>query len=156
MARRWTTPAALDAETRLLNAATNGAGPAVRDGFAERVAAAVTSTEGPPQSLTARGVNALSADQAAALVQVCSSGRGVQVLVGPAGSGKTTTLKAIKGTWDLDPDRPTNTGGVVGLAPSAVAAAQLSQALGTRCETTAKWLHETVGPGGQGPDPRSP
>ena len=149
MARRWTTPAALDAETRLLNAATNGAGPAVRDGFAERVAAAVTSPEGPPQSLTARGVHALSADQAAALVQVCSSGRGVQVLVGPAGSGKTTTLKAIKGTWDLDPDRPTNTGGVVGLAPSAVAAAQLSEALGTRCETTAKWLHETVGPGGQ-------
>jgi len=149
MARRWTTSTVLDAETRLLTAATTGAGPAVRDGFAERVAAALTCPEGPPRSLTARGMRALSADQAAALVQVCSAGRGLQVLVGPAGSGKTTALKAIKGTWDLDPDRATNTGGVVGLAPSAVAAAQLSEALGTRCETTAKWLHETVGPGGQ-------
>ena len=42
-----------------------------------------------------------------------------------------------------------NTAGVIGLAPSAAAAQELSTALGVRCETTAKWLHETIGPGGQ-------
>ncbi|MEP6760478.1 MAG: MobF family relaxase [Sporichthyaceae bacterium] len=148
-ARRWTSATVLDAETRLLAAATTGAGPAVADGFIARVADALTAAEGPPRSLTDRGFRSLAPDQAAALVQVCTAGRAVQVLVGPAGTGKTTTLKAISGAWNLDPERATYSGGVVGLAPSAAAAAELSQALGTRCETTAKWLHETVGPAGQ-------
>lgn len=149
MTRRWTTTTILDAENRLLAAATNGIGPAVGGRLAARVAAAATAPEGPPQALTDRGINALSPDQAAALVQVCSSGRAVQVLVGPAGSGKTTTLKAIKAVWNMNSVDATATHGVVGLAPSAVAAAELSTALRSRCETTAKWLHETVGPAGQ-------
>ena len=127
----------------------DGIGPAVGERLAARVAAAATAPEGPPQALTDRGIDALSADQAAALVQVCSSGRAVQVLVGPAGSGKTTTLKAIKAVWNMNSVDATATDGVVGLAPSAVAAAELSTALRSRCETTAKWLHETVGPAGQ-------
>lgn len=146
MARRWTSPAILDAESRLLNAATTGVGPAVDERLASRVAAATTSAQDLPRSLSDRGIGRLSPDQAAALVAVCTSGRGAQVLVGPAGSGKTTTLKAIKGLWSMDRH---NTAGVIGLAPSAAAAQELSTALGVRCETTAKWLHETIGPGGQ-------
>jgi AAA domain len=38
---------------------------------------------------------------------------------------------------------------VLGLAPSATAAHELSAALGIPCENTAKWLHETTGPGGR-------
>lgn len=149
MARRWTSSTVLDAETRLLTAATTGAGPAVGTSFIARVATALTAAEGPPPSLAARGFTSLSEDQAAALVQVCTGRRAVQVLVGPAGTGKTTTLKAISSAWNLDPERSTHSGGVVGLAPSAAAAAELSKAVGTRCETTAKWLYETVGPAGQ-------
>ncbi|MBS1849225.1 MAG: AAA family ATPase [Actinobacteria bacterium] len=40
-------------------------------------------------------------------------------------------------------------GSVLGLAPSAAAADVLSESLGVDCENTAKWLHETVGPGAQ-------
>ena len=38
-------PAILDAETRLLNAATTGVGPAVDERLASRVAAATTSAQ---------------------------------------------------------------------------------------------------------------
>ena len=37
---------------------------------------------------------------------------------------------------------------MIGLAPSATAAARLSEALRIPCKTTAKWLHETTGPVG--------
>ncbi|WNB86148.1 AAA family ATPase [Cellulomonas sp. ATA003] len=65
------------------------------------------------------------------------------VLVGPAGTGKTTTLAALKNVWEQTYGR----GAVVGLAPSATAAAELGHALGIECENTAKWLHESTGSG---------
>ncbi|WNB85152.1 AAA family ATPase [Cellulomonas sp. ATA003] len=65
----------------------------------------------------------------------------VDALVGPAGSGKTTTLRALTDFWQR------TVGPVVGLAPSATAAHTLSESLGIDCETTAKWLYETTGTG---------
>ena len=65
------------------------------------------------------------------------------MLVGPAGTGKTTTLIAIRAAWETVHGR----GSVVGLAPSATAAAELAAALSIPCENTAKWLHEADGPG---------
>ncbi|WP_034622986.1 MobF family relaxase [Cellulomonas sp. URHE0023] len=81
----------------------------------------------------------LSVDQREAAKAVLLSPRQLAVLVGPAGTGKTTTLAALADEW-----RRTR-GTVIGLAPSASAAATLSDALGARCETTAKWMFESVG-----------
>ena len=101
------------------------------------------------RKLRLAGLARLSPDQADAVAQVCTDGRAVQVLVGPAGTGKTTTLKVIARLWGRDPRNAVGHPAVIGLAPSATAAARLSEALRIPCETTAKWLHETTGPAGQ-------
>ncbi|WP_313541154.1 MobF family relaxase [Leifsonia aquatica] len=77
----------------------------------------------------------LSADQAAALASVAVSGRALDVLVGPAGAGKTTAMNALRRAWESEHGH----GSVVGLAPSAVAAQVLSDDLGIPTENTAKW-----------------
>ena len=66
------------------------------------------------------------------------SGRQVDLLVGPAGAGKTTAMHALKTAWT----KAHGKNSVVGLAPSAVAAQVLAEDLGIGCENTAKWLHE--------------
>ncbi len=86
-------------------------------------------------------LGALAPDQRAAAQAVIASGRQLDVLVGPAGSGKTTTLAALTSFWRQ------NVGPVIGLAPSATAAHTLSTSLGVTCETTAKWLYESTGDG---------
>jgi conjugative relaxase-like TrwC/TraI family protein len=155
MARRYTSPAILAAETRLLDAATTGAGPALDAAAVDGVVAALTLDpsdpvdEGREPKLRRAGLARLSPDQAAAVAQVCTGGRAVQVLVGPAGTGKTTTLKVIARLWGRDPGNAGGRPTVIGLAPSATAAAQLASALRIPCETTAKWLHETTGPAGR-------
>lgn len=80
----------------------------------------------------------LSAEQAEMLARIAVSGRRVDLLVGPAGAGKTTAMHALKRAWTKTYGR----GSVVGLAPSAVAAQVLAEDLGIGCENTAKWLHE--------------
>jgi len=119
----------LDAEQRLLTAAADTTGPTAR----------VLD-----EALTLPGTNrGLADDQESAVRQVATSGRRVDLLVGPAGSGKTTTLAALRRAWEREHGR----GSVIGLAPSSTAAANLAGALGIACENTAKWLHESTGPG---------
>jgi conjugative relaxase-like TrwC/TraI family protein len=155
MARRYTSPAILAAETRLLDAATTGVGPALDPAHVDGVVADLTLDpsdpvdEGRDPKLRRAGLARLSPDQAAAVAQVCTAGRAVQVLVGPAGTGKTTTLKVIARLWGRNAGNAVGGPAVIGLAPSATAAARLSEALRIPCETTAKWLHETTGPAGQ-------
>ena len=84
----------------------------------------------------------LAEDQVEAIVGIATSPQPVQVLVGPAGTGKTTTMQVLAGAWTT----AYGAGSVIGLAPSAIAAAGLGQALGIECETTAKWIHETGKP----------
>src|SRR4051794_2121247 len=62
----------------------------------------------------------------------------VDLLVGPAGAGKTTAMRALREAWS----RQHGGGSVVGLAPSAAAAVVLAEELGLACENTAKWLYE--------------
>jgi conjugative relaxase-like TrwC/TraI family protein len=90
---------------------------------------------------TEQHLGALAPDQRVAAEAVITSGHLLDVLVGPAGSGKTTTLAALTSFWRQ------NVGPVVGLAPSATAAHTLSTSLGVTCETTAKWLYESAGDG---------
>ena len=63
------------------------------------------------------------------------SGRVVDVLVGPAGAGKTTAMRALRTAWEGEHGLDS----VVGLAPSAVAAQVLADDLGIQTENTAKW-----------------
>jgi AAA domain len=87
----------------------------------------------------------LAADQVDAVVAVATWGRLLDVLVGPAGTGKTTTLRALRAAWETGHGR----GSVIGLAPSANAAHELAASVGIGCETISKWLTETTGPAAQ-------
>ena len=80
----------------------------------------------------------LSREQGEAVASIATSGRQVDLLVGPAGAGKTTTMLALLRTWSAEHGQ----GSVVGLAPSANAAQNLADELGITCDNTAKWLHE--------------
>ncbi len=77
----------------------------------------------------------LGEDQADALTKIAVSGGMLDVLVGPAGAGKTTAMSALRRAWEKEHGE----GSVVGLAPSAVAAQVLSEDLGIATENTAKW-----------------
>jgi conjugative relaxase-like TrwC/TraI family protein len=98
------------------------------------------TTTGPalPALTVAAHTNQLAADQAVAVTTVATSGRVVDVLVGPAGAGKTTTMRTLRQAWTHLYGDTT----VVGLAPSAAAAEVLSAELAVPAETLAKWLHD--------------
>ncbi len=80
----------------------------------------------------------LSAEQVEVITRIASSGRRLDLLVGPAGAGKTTAMRGLRKAWLAERGQ----GSVVGLAPSAAAAKALAQDLGIGCDNTAKWLHE--------------
>ena len=121
---KYSSTAVLDAEARLLGRAERVTAPTVAASVARRAAAT--------------GKVQLSAQQRRAVESICQSGRQVDVLVGPAGAGKTTTMRALRTAWTAERGR----GSVVGLAPSAAASQALADDLGVACENTAKWLHE--------------
>jgi ATP-dependent exoDNAse (exonuclease V) alpha subunit len=63
---------------------------------------------------------------------MCSSGARLQLAIAPAGAGKTTAMRALVLAW-------TEEGGqVLGLAPSAAAAAVLAEQTGVHTDTLAK------------------
>ena len=124
----YTTQALLDAEARLLEAGRDSTGPSVPVATVAAVADA---------NLPGRGYG-LSLDQAVAVEKVATSGRVLDVLVGPAGTGKSTTMAGLRAAWEAEH----GPGSVVGLAPSAAAAEVLAQELGIATENTAKWLTE--------------
>ncbi|ADB73516.1 MobF family relaxase [Geodermatophilus obscurus] len=120
-AQRYTSRAVLDAEALLVTAAgrTDGrrADPAV-------VELALLEA-------TANGTE-LNPGQAQLVRDLAGSGARVQLAVAPAGAGKTTALATLARAWTA------GGGTVLGLAPSAVAAAVLRSALAGRCDTLAK------------------
>lgn len=66
----------------------------------------------------------LNPDQQTLVREMATSGKRLQLAIAPAGTGKTTAMRALATAW-------TNSGGnVVGLAPSAAAAEQLRTQLG--------------------------
>ncbi len=79
----------------------------------------------------ANGV-ALNAAQVALVRSMATSGRRVQLALAPAGSGKTTAMTALANAWT------SGGGAVLGLAPSAAAAAVLRDHIGTTTDTLAK------------------
>jgi hypothetical protein len=125
---RYTTTNILQAEDRLLEAARELAGPKL----AMAVVAEVTE-----QNLPGRDYG-LSTDQALAVEKIATSGRVLDLLLGPAGSGKSTAMAGLRAVWEASHGK----GSVIGLAPSAVAAQVLSDEIGIETENTAKWLTE--------------
>ena len=135
----FSSEALLAAEDRLLARAGTMTGATVPLETVERIA----------RKPDARG-RVLGEDQAAALTAIAVSGRVVDVLVGPAGAGKTTAMSALRRAWEKEH----GAGSVIGLAPSAVAAQVLADDLGIATENTAKWwqnhlMHGTTFEAGQ-------
>lgn len=114
----------LEAEDRLLERSRTTTGPSIPLVTIERMARK-RDREG----------RVLGEDQVAALTSIAISGRVVDVLVGPAGAGKTTAMNVLRRAWEAEH----GSGSVVGLAPSASAAQVLADDLGIATENTAKW-----------------
>jgi hypothetical protein len=117
----FTSRALLDAEARLLDAGRATAAPTIP---AEAVAHAV------PGQPTGEQIDAIG--------KLVTSGRVVDVLVGAAGTGKSTAMGTLRTVWENE----FGEGSVIGLAPSATAADVLGTELGIPTENTAKWLRE--------------
>jgi conjugative relaxase-like TrwC/TraI family protein len=118
---RWTLHSALDEEAWLLDVALEHSGHQLDPATIE----------------TAIANHELGDDQADAVRELLNSHRRVGLLVGPAGAGKTRTLRAVVDAWE-------QTGrSVLGLTVSQAAAQVLSAEAQVRAENTAKWLHET-------------
>ncbi|MGH3340037.1 MAG: MobF family relaxase, partial [Propionibacteriaceae bacterium] len=85
-------------------------------------------------ALLESGANGMTLDagQAALVRSMATSGARLQLALAPAGSGKTTALRALTQAW-LE-----GGGHVLGLAPSAAAAAQLHDHTGAPSDTLAK------------------
>lgn len=120
----FTSTELLEAESRLLERAADQTAPRV---------AATTLRSAARTKLPGGGV--LADDQLAALLSIVGSGRVIDVLVGPAGAGKTTAMSVLRHAWE----KAHGAGSVAGLAPSAAAATVLATDLGITTENLAKW-----------------
>lgn len=78
---------------------------------------------------------ALNAGQTTLVRELATSGRRVQLALAPAGTGKTYAMRTFGTAWR------DSGGSVIGLAPTAAAAAVLREDLGTETDTLAKLVH---------------
>ncbi|WP_028985088.1 MobF family relaxase [Sporichthya polymorpha] len=120
---RWAGAEVLAAEARVLSLADRG-----RGGGYGRVPAA--------SLVLALEDAGLDATQRAAVWAIAEGGDFLSVLTAPAGAGKTRTLGLAAEAWSRAGHR------VLGLAPSARAAAELADATGSRTDTLAKWVYD--------------
>jgi hypothetical protein len=117
----FTSTRILDAEQRLVDTAGR------YDGHTVPLAAVDVAL----LQASANGV-ALNAGQVALVRQMATSGARLQLAIAAAGTGKTTAMQTLAAAW-------TEAGGtVIGLAPSAAAAAQLRDQIGAHTDTLAK------------------
>ncbi|BCW58537.1 MobF family relaxase [Arthrobacter sp. StoSoilB20] len=131
--RLYTDQSTLDFEEEILAAKNNDGGPAVPVDLAFETLTSYRNGEG----------SCLHDDQLTAASEVLLSSSRLDAIVGPAGTGKTTTLGAVKAAWEA----AYGMGSVVGLAPAAASAEVLGSELRMVTENVAKWLHESVGSG---------
>jgi AAA domain/TrwC relaxase len=117
----FTSTRILDAERRLVTAGSRTDGRIV-DAVAVDLALLESAADGV----------ALDAGQATLVRSMATSGARLQLAIAPAGAGKTTALRTLTHAW-LE-----GGGKVLGLAPSAAAAAQLRDHTGAPTDTLAK------------------
>lgn len=118
----WTTPSIAATEAELLRAADR---PNERDWFVPAAVEAAIASE--PH---------LSEEQAQA-IRVATNRDGVSVCDAPAGSGKTTLTRTL-----VEAARLSGVQHIIGLAPSWVAADELSKSCGISACSIAKWRHD--------------
>lgn len=125
---RFTSVTVLAAEDRLLHAATTTAGVVVGQGFLAGALAQYEQTTG----------RTLNDGQRELARRFAASGHLVEAGIGPAGTGKTTSMTVFARAAEAAGAR------VLGLAPSAAAAAVLGDELGIGADTIAKllWTHK--------------
>jgi DNA primase catalytic core len=132
-AELFTSTRILEAERRLVATA----------GRRDRHGITTTAVDMALLEVTANGVS-LNAGQIALVRDMSTSGARLQLAIAPAGTGKTTAMRALATAWRH------GGGTVIGLAPTAAAAAVLREQLHTHCETLAKLttsLHQRQPPG---------
>lgn len=116
---RYTCQTILDAETALLDAVHS---PTAEFLTTRAVEAAITAT----QASTGQELNA---GQRQIVQHLCTSGTRLAVAIGPAGTGKTTAMRAVAAAWTSDGRQ------VMALAPQKSAARILGQEIGTPSRT---------------------
>ncbi|RJO74007.1 hypothetical protein D5S18_18780 [Nocardia panacis] len=121
---RYTSQAVLDAEARLINAARTPTTISLPDRAVDKSIADIHRDQNV----------VLGDDQRAIARYLCGSGMLLSVAVGPAGSGKTTAMRAVSDAWQASGRT------VVALAPSASAARVLGTQLDLRAKTIATLL----------------
>ena len=128
---RYTTRDLLAMEGRILHAAQIGRAGGV----------GVVATDTLEHAIT-RNRTELGTDQHDALRAITSQGRRLEIVVGPAGTGKTTMLRVAAHAWDGAGSH------AIGLAHTAVAADVLRNEAGMPAETIAKFFdwHDHQGP----------
>jgi hypothetical protein len=119
----YTSQRILGAERRLVIAAGRRDGSAVEESAVDLALLEMAANR-----------TALDPGQASLVRQMCTSGARVQLAIAPAGAGKTTAIRALTLAWTQDG------GQVLGLAPSAAAAAVLGEQTGIRADTLAKLI----------------
>jgi len=120
----FTSSKVLAAEQRLVDAA------GCHDGYAVEAA----SVDLALLESTANGIT-LNAGQATLVREMATSGARLQLAIAPAGSGKTTAMRALASAW------ADGGGTIIGLAPSAAAADALRSQIDTQTDTLAKFTH---------------
>ncbi|MFI1919306.1 MobF family relaxase [Nocardia sp. NPDC020380] len=121
---RWTSRTVLDAETRLLTAARTPNTEALTTRAVDKTIRRMQRDDD----------RVLNPGQRAIAQYLCTATTQLAVAIGPAGSGKTTAMKAVATAW-RDSGRD-----VIALAPSASAARELSARLGVPARTIHKLL----------------
>ena len=140
-ADRYTSQAVLEAEARLLAAATmvpEHPAPAPTSEQVRAALARLQASDGQP----------LDGGQAALVTAFATDPRTLVVGLGPAGTGKTTAMRALQHALDQARLEGTGTGRLIPLATSAHAAAVLAADLGVPAENVHKFLadHQTGNP----------
>ena len=131
-ARQWTTTDLLVAEAHIQELAAGRADARV----------AVASTNAIDAAIGARP--GLSGEQETLVRGICSSGAGVEVIVGKPGTGKTYALDAARAAWEASGVR------VIGTAVAARTAAGLEAGTGIPACTLARLLADLERPGTAG------
>jgi conjugative relaxase-like TrwC/TraI family protein len=129
-ADRYTSQTVLDAEARLLTAATHVPDQRSPAPTARQVTAALATFQ-------AQKHVELDAGQVDVVTAFAADPRTVVVGLGPAGTGKTTAMRALKHVLDT-----TGTGRLIPLATSAHAASVLAEELGVPAENVHKFLFD--------------
>lgn len=130
--RVYTTVQTLTAEQRVIDASHLSTTHVVAD---EDVAAALLAS-------VANGTS-LNPAQTQLVTEMATSGKFTQLALAPAGSGKTTSMRVLAAAWEAAHPRSEGRlpgGGVLGLAPTAVASKELGASINARSDTLSKLI----------------